>query len=126
MRIQLETVGSDTKLVRAYAVGQVTINQETYRSSLLLTPARVVSDWPPTVFADLQAHHFDAIRQLEPELVILGTGRRLRFPAAAMIRVLTDAQVGVEVMDTAAACRTYNILAAEGRRVVAALLMIEE
>jgi uncharacterized protein len=107
MRIQLETVGSDTKLVRAYAVGQVTINQE-------------------TVFADLQAHHFDAIRQLEPELVILGTGRRLRFPAAAMIRVLTDAQVGVEVMDTAAACRTYNILAAEGRRVVAALLMIEE
>ena len=61
----------------------------------------------------------------KPEVVLLGTGARLRFPPAAVLAPLTRAGIGVEVMDTAAACRTYNILAGDGRRVVAALLMIE-
>ena len=72
----------------------------------------------PTVVAD-----FEAVAALKPEIVLLGTGARQRFPPPRVYRLLTDARVGVEVMDTAAAARTYNIVAAEGRRVVAALLL---
>jgi uncharacterized protein len=124
MKIQLET-GVSQYLIRAYAPGKITVNDTAYTASLVLTPREIQSDWAPQSFQDLAAEHFDGIAAMRPEVVILGTGTRLRFPAPACLAPLSRAGVGVEVMDTAAACRTYNILAADGRRVVAALLMIE-
>lgn len=125
MKIHLETGDSGANIVRAYGPGEVTINDDIYRSSLIITPGRIITDWPPRTFADLEAAHFEAIIALEPEVVILGTGRRLQFPRPAVTRPVVDAQMGLEVMDTGAACRTYNILMSEGRKVVAGLLMIE-
>ena len=125
MKIHLES-GTGQNLIRAYAAGSITINQEVYTSSLILTPQRIIADWPPVRFADLTAPDFEAIAALRPEVVVLGTGARLRFPAPDVIRVLVEAKIGLEVMDTGAACRTYNILMSDGRRVAAALLMIEE
>lgn len=124
MKIQLET-GVGRYLVGAYAPGTITINEAIYTSSLVLTPEDIDANWTPRTFEELAAIHFDAIAALKPEVVILGTGASLRFPAPACLAPLARAGIGVEVMDTAAACRTYNILAADGRRVVAALLMIE-
>ncbi len=124
MKIHLET-GLGQNFVRAYAPGRVTINEEVYTRSLVVTPHQIITDWPPASPADLQAGHFELIASLQPEVFILGTGARLRFPAPNIIRPLVEAGIGIEVMDTGAACRTYNILMSDGRRVAAALLMIE-
>jgi uncharacterized protein len=93
-------------------------------TSLLLTARHVDTGWPPQGFADLDTPHLAAILQLDPELVLLGTGARLQFPSPAILQPLHQAGIGVEVMDTGAACRTFNILVAEGRQVVAGLMMI--
>jgi uncharacterized protein len=123
VKLQLESGEVGTHIVRAYGPGQVTVNQEVYRCNLVLTRERVLTNYLPDGFEALQASHFEALMELQPEVVILGTGKRLRFPEAALTRALVQAQIGFEVMDTGAACRTYNILVSEGRRVVAALLI---
>lgn len=110
--------------VGAYGAGQVVVNGREIDHSVLLSAERLET-WPPARFEDLSESHFAAITTLEPELVVLGTGARQRFPHPALTRPLIDRGIGVEAMDTGAACRTYNILSAEGRRVVAALLMID-
>ncbi len=80
-------------------------------------------DWACSRFEDLTEEHFSRLLESRPELVIFGSGTRLRFPPPAFLRSLMAARIGVETMDTIAACRTYNILAGEGRKVLAALLM---
>jgi uncharacterized protein len=124
MRIQLET-GDQANLIRSYAAGQVIVNQDSYTRSLVVLPGQVITGWPPQAFAELTRAHVEALAALHPELVILGTGRRQRFPRAELLAPLVEAGIGWEVMDTGAACRTYNILMSEGRNVAAALLMIE-
>lgn len=108
--------------IRAYGDGGVVVDDTTISRSIILTPERII-DWPPASFDELAEAHFDAINALTPELVLLGTGPRQQFPSPALTRALTDSGIGVEVMNTAAACRTYNILMAEGRHVAAALLL---
>lgn len=125
MKIHLESaVGQN--LIRAYAPGRITINEQVYTRSLIVTPQEIIVDWPPVFFADLLAGHFEALAAMRPEVIVLGTGRRLQFPAPPLTRSLVEASIGLEVMDTGAACRTYNILMSDGRRVAAALLMIEK
>ena len=80
-------------------------------------------DWNCSQFDDLTAEHFAMLAASKPELVIFGSGTRLRFPPTAFLRTLINERIGLETMDTLAACRTYNILAGEGRRVVAALII---
>jgi uncharacterized protein len=80
-------------------------------------------DWNCARFEDLTAEHFALLAQTQPELVIFGSGTRLRFPPPALLRALMENRIGLETMDTLAACRTYNILAGEGRQVLAALLI---
>lgn len=109
-------------LIEAYEPGQLRIQGQHYRGSLAVTPGRVLSDWGPTGFDALEPAHFEAIAALEPQVVVLGTGDRQRFPDPALYAVLLTQGIGLEIMDTGAACRTYNILAGEGRRVVAALI----
>ena len=124
MRFQLET-GGQANLIRTYAAGRIVVNQESYSHSLIVLPQQIVADWGPQHFETLAPTHFDALAALNPEVVLLGTGQRQRFPRAELLTSLVTAGIGWEVMDTAAACRTYNILMGEGRNVAAALLMIE-
>jgi uncharacterized protein len=124
MRIQLET-GGQTNLIRTYAPGLVIVNDLTCRSSLVVLPDRLIPDWPPQRFEALAPEHFRALAGLGCEVVLVGTGRRQRFPRAELLAPLAAAGIGWEIMDTGAACRTYNILMGEGRQVAAALLMIE-
>lgn len=105
-----------------YGEGFVQLNGERRESSLLVLPERVM-DWPPASFEALAEAHFALIAELQPEVVLLGTGARLRFPDPRLIAPLARAGIGLEVMDVQAACRTYNILMAEERVVAAALLL---
>jgi uncharacterized protein len=107
--------------VTAYGPGFIEINKVRHTSPVLLTPERV-EPWPVAGFDDIAEAAFEPLRALAPEVALLGTGTRQRFPHPRLTRALMDARIGLEVMTTAAACRTYNILMAEGRKVAAALL----
>jgi uncharacterized protein len=109
--------------VTAIAPGLVRINTQAYTRSLVLPWRGDVMAWPCDAFEQLRAEHFEQLLTLAPELVIFGSGERLRFAAPALMRALIERRIGVETMDTGAACRTYNVLAAEGRSVLAALLI---
>ena len=98
------------------------VELEIIQGSLIISPRHLIRDWPPAEVDSLQEEHLDALVELQPELVLLGTGSRLQFPEAGILASLHNQQIGVEVMDTAAACRTYNILMTEGRFVVAGLI----
>lgn len=124
MRLSLD-FADGANLISAYHAGRVVVNARAIDHSVLISAERV-EPWAPTRFEELTDEHFAAITTLEPELVVLGTGARQRFPHPRLTRSLIERGIGVEVMDTGAACRTYNIISAEGRRVVAALLMIRE
>ncbi|MGD9953172.1 MAG: Mth938-like domain-containing protein [Burkholderiales bacterium] len=104
-----------------YGEGFVMLNGARIERSLVVLPERVV-DWPVAGFAALAEAHFEAIAALGPEVVLLGTGARLRFPHPRLAAPLARARIGLEVMDVQAACRTYNILMAEARVVAAALV----
>ena len=106
-----------------YGAGHVMINHARYERSLIVLPDRVIENWNANAFDDITGEHFDFVLSLQPEMVLFGTGAQLRFPHPRLTLSLIQAGIGVEVMDTAAACRTYNILTAEGRRVAAALLV---
>ena len=107
--------------VTAYGPGFIEINKVRHTSAVVLTPAHV-DPWPVASFEALAEADFERLRALDPEVVLLGTGSRQRFPHPRLSRALAEARIGLEAMNTPAACRTYNILMAEGRKVVAALL----
>ena len=109
-------------LITGYGAGYVAVNGARHTASLLLT-ADTLLRWAPASFAALNAGHFESALPLAPEILVLGTGARLQFPSPPLTRALVEARIGLEVMDTAAACRTYNILMGEGRRVAAALII---
>lgn len=104
-----------------YGRGFVLVNGVRHESGLIVTPDALLP-WNVADFSLLSADAFEQLARLEPEVVLLGTGETLRFPHPSLTRVLAQARIGVEVMDLRAACRTYNILMAEERRVAAALL----
>jgi len=112
----------ETKLFTAHGKDHVMVNGERYDHSIAVMAEEVRSDWAVADFDALSAAHFDYFLSLKPDVLLLGTGSRQRFPHPRLYRALTDAGVGVECMDTPAACRTYNILVAEDRKVVAAIL----
>ena len=123
MRFNLD-IDTRKYFIKSYGPGWIIINEQELHRSVIVAPDRLVTDWPPQTFADLEEMHFAAILELEPEIVLLGTGDRQRFPHPKLTRVLLARGVGVEAMDTPAACRTYNIIMMEDRRVAAALLMM--
>jgi uncharacterized protein len=107
----------------AIGPGWVRIGAVEYRENLVLTPDTIATGWAPSGFAGLAEADFAQLLAYEPEVVLFGGGAAIRFPHPRLTRALTDARIGLEAMDTPAACRTFNILAAEGRAVVAALLL---
>jgi uncharacterized protein len=114
------TVGLN--IFTAYGEGYVAVNHRKYEENLIVLPESLAPGWSTATVATLAAEDMDKLLALGTDIVLLGTGSRLRFPAGALLRPFAPAGIGLEVMDLQAACRTYNILAAEGRKVAAALL----
>ena len=123
MKMRADRIEGQNAIARHGPEG-VIVNGVEHTESVLVPWQGEVVDWHAPAFESLGADHFARIAALRPELVVFGSGARLRFPSPALLQPLTDAGIGVETMDTAAACRTYNVLIAEGRTVVAALLFV--
>lgn len=121
MKIQPDVI--TTQFIKAYGPDWVQVADERLTHSLVMSSTGHFSEWRCQRFEDLQPEHFELLAQLKPELVVFGSGKRLRFPSAGLTRALIECQIGIESMDTPAACRTYNILASEGRNVALALLL---
>lgn len=109
-------------MISALEPGLVRIGNQDLRSSFVVSPTHLIDAWPPRDLASLVANHLDIVLGMEPELILLGTGARLAFPSAEIFAHVTSRGVGFEVMDNAAACRTYNVLVHEQRAVALAVL----
>jgi uncharacterized protein len=114
---------ADGYAINAYGDDGVVINGRRFDRSLVLMPRQIIEGWQPKSFEELVTSHFRQLAELAPDLVLLGTGRRQQFPSPHLYQALISSGIGLEVMSTAAACRTYNILMSEGRTVAAALLL---
>jgi uncharacterized protein len=122
MKFQPDTLAGVNSISRQEP-GCVWVGAAAYRHSLIVPWVGAVQDWGAAGFELLGASHFERLLALQPEVVIFGSGARMRFASPAWLQALHARRVGVECMDTAAACRTYNVLASERRAVVAALLL---
>jgi uncharacterized protein len=121
MKFHLST--SAGNVFTGYGDDYVRLGIVVYRENVVVTPERIVTGWCPAGFDALTVADFAAVAELQPEIVLLGTGARQRFPSPRLTRALTAAGIGLDVMDTPAACRTFNILAAEERKVAVAILL---
>lgn len=114
--------GNATYKINRYKNGCFVVNNRTYSDSIVVMPEHLLFPWGPNAFETLAAEHFDLLLPYKLQLVLVGTGTQLRFPNQKFFASLINQKTGIEVMDTAAACRTYTLLMAEGRKVAAALL----
>jgi uncharacterized protein len=124
MKFQPDTLAGVNQITRHEAT-RVWVGSTVFEHSVLVPWRGAVLPWAADGFEALGAPQFEAVAGLAPEVVIFGSGSRLRFPPPAWLASLYARRIGVETMDTAAACRTYNVLVNEGRSVVAALLLGE-
>ena len=122
MKFTLEPT-SKVNVIRSYSADEIHVGEHTIRSSCLVTADRLIAQWPPGSLEELTASYLETIFELRPELVLLGTGPRQRFPSAAIRSAFGTRSIGLESMDLGAACRTFNILVHEERRVAAALFL---
>jgi uncharacterized protein len=121
VKLQAERI-EGTNAIARHSLDGVIVNGAEHRHSVIVPWQGAVLPWQVASFEALTEAHFEALAAMKPELVIFGSGARIRFPKPALLRPLMALRVGIETMDTPAACRTYNVLLAEGRSVVAALL----
>lgn len=124
--MKLQPDKSDVQSITGYGPGWISVDGERIQHSVVVSSAGARLPWQCDRFGDLTAQHFALLAGLGVELVIFGSGERIRFPPPAWLAPLIAQRVGLETMDTKAACRTYNILSGEGRKVAAALLMENE
>ncbi|HCZ13001.1 MAG TPA: Mth938-like domain-containing protein [Accumulibacter sp.] len=123
MKLQLEK-SDGLNTFTAYGDGYVSVNGIRHSCNLAVLPERLIPDWTLATFETLSVGDFELLASLDAEIVLLGTGRVLRFPSPDLLRPLVRAQKGLEVMDLPAACRTYNVLMGEGRKVAVGLLLV--
>jgi uncharacterized protein len=124
IHLKLHLLGPSTEnLCTGYGTGFVAINRQRIETSCVVLPEQIIEPWDASRFEALSESHFTFLANLGMELVLLGTGAVQRFPDPRLLRPLIEARIGFEIMDTPAACRTYNILVGEGRKVAAALLL---
>jgi uncharacterized protein len=109
--------------IRAYAPGTIKINDKTLSKSVIITPTQLIEDWAPQSIAELTTESLQVIADTRPDILLIGTGATMIFLSAEIYGPLINLGIGVEFMDTSAACRTYNALSAENRNVAAALLI---
>ncbi|MFN3414980.1 MAG: Mth938-like domain-containing protein [Caldimonas sp.] len=123
MKLQPDRADSSLNIITAHTARGIAVNAVVHASSLLVPWRGPVQAWSCQAVADLTVEDFARAAELAPEVVLLGTGSRLQFARPQLLQPLMARRIGVETMDTAAACRTYNILAGEGRSVVALLML---
>ncbi|MBL0419426.1 Mth938-like domain-containing protein [Ramlibacter sp. AW1] len=121
--MKLQPDRSDAPTITSHGPGWIAVDGERIEHSVIVASDGQRIDWNATRYEHLEPSHFETLAKLDIEVVIFGSGSRIRFPRPAWIAPLASRRIGIETMDTAAACRTYNILAQEGRRVAAALLL---
>lgn len=121
MKLNLE-LNPELNLVSGYGHDHLMINKTRHDGNLVLTTREIIPGWAPGAFDGLAVEDIEALCRLSVEVVLIGTGQRQRFPAPRLLRPLIEARIGFEIMSLPAACRTYNILAAEGRAVALAAL----
>ena len=121
MKFQADAFEGSNAISR-HGPGGVIVGGIEFRHSVIVPWRGTVQAWDPARFEALAAEHFEPLAAMKPELVLFGSGTRLRFPHPSLVRPLIERRIGVETMDSAAACRTYNVLLGEGRAVIAALL----
>jgi uncharacterized protein len=112
-----------TYQIRAFKPGCIQVNDLILQQSIIISPTILITDWPPQTLTELTAKHLEQIIPFQPSILLLGTGATLSFPALSLYGKLINHGIGVEIMDTSAACRTYNALTAENRNVIAALII---
>jgi len=122
MKFQPDTADGANVITRAEP-GRIWVGQQAFQHSIVVPWQGAVEAWGVASRGELQPAHFERLVALRPDLVVFGSGTRLAFVPPALQRALIEARIGVETMDTAAACRTYNVLASERRKVVAALIV---
>jgi uncharacterized protein len=113
----------EKNIFSGYGAGYVVVNKKRYENSMITMPDKIIENWQASTVEKLTEENFKLLIPYEPEIILLGTGTTLRFPSPLVTKNLLESKIGIEVMDTNAACRTYNILMAEGRNVAAALLI---
>ena len=114
---------SEANTITGYGDGYIEINKIPYSHAVLLSSDGEILEWAVKSFEELSSSDFTQMASLKPELIIIGTGKRQRFPKPELLKTLIEAKLGFEIMDSQAACRTYNILVGEGRQVLLALIV---
>ncbi len=122
MKLNLETLTTKYR-VTGYSDRRVTVNNETLGDSFVITPFKLVKEWPPQNVTSIRPEHFSVIFDLEPDVILLGTGSKQLFPSPQLLEPIVKRGIGIEIMNTAAVCRTFNLLIAEGRHVAAGVLI---
>jgi len=121
MKLSLDENTTNSYQIQRIDADSITVNNKIYSQNIIIMPNQIVT-WNIANFAELTVKHFQQLRDLQPELVLLGTGDKSRFPAQELLIPLIEAKIGLEVMNTTAACHTYSLLVIEGRKVAAALI----
>ena len=121
--MKLQPDKSDVQSISGYGAGWIAVDGERIGHSVVISSTGHRADWHCSGFSGLTEAHFAALADIDAELVIFGSGEHIRFPQPSWLTPLIARHIGIETMDTKAACRTYNILAGEGRKVIAALLV---
>lgn len=122
MKLHL-TQAAGNQLITGYSQSSISVNHRRFEQSIIVMPNEIITDWNIDEFDELTPQSFDRLLTIKPEVLLLGTGTKHRFIHPKIIASLTQAHIPVECMTTDAACRTYNILMAEGRQVAAALIL---
>ncbi len=122
MKLHLNTTQGQNAIT-GHGDGYIAVNHQPISDAVIVMPEKLIKPWIVGDFLTLTMDDFASIIELQPELVVFGAGQVFRFPHASIMATFAKAKIGFEVMDTPAACRTYNVLASEGRRVAAALLV---
>lgn len=124
MEITRESPDEETRYrIRGYGPGEIRVNNTTYNSSLLLTQSRIMPDWNPPPLSEWTPEVLDPLLELDPEIILVGTGRELHMLGTPFLAHALRHGVGLEVMTTEAACRTFSVLVSEDRKVAAALVI---
>jgi uncharacterized protein len=111
-------------LIRSYEPGSLRVNEEIYTQSVIVTPEHLIHPWAPQNFHSLLVEHLAELMVSSPQIILIGTGAKWQKISPEWLMIFYQQQIGVEIMDTRAACRTFNVLAAEGRKVAAGLLIV--
>ena len=119
-----EDNNAESNYISHYGTGFIQIQNKQVNTSVVISRTALISNWEPNLFSELKTAHCEILFASKPNVIILGTGKQQHFPKRDILRLFAQQQIGVEVMDTASACRTFNILLSEDRNVVAALFMI--